>query len=206
MESGPSPALHPKCLRVAPVTDTISLTVSGASSHPRLTPTHHPFCQERFLLPLGSMKSDSFKCLCPGLGNIFILEPIRAPRRRNVRLARCGGSPLKLFGLEAGSMSSQREAEALALGMRTGVGSGCRSLTAPCTAAGSEAHGRKGLIGSGLQRPEDRRQRHCPLTVLPQWRLKNYSVTWNPLLARFLKATGAEPWTHVALRVHETSV
>lgn len=66
-----------------------------------------------------------------------------------------GGGPLKLSGLEAGSRSSQREAKVLALGMRTGPGLGgaadCRTLTAPHTAAGSEAHGRKGFIGSGLQ-------------------------------------------------------
>lgn len=66
VEPSPSPALHPKCLQVAPFTGMVALTISGASSHPRLTPTHHPFCQERFLLPLGAMKSDSFKC--PWLG------------------------------------------------------------------------------------------------------------------------------------------
>ena len=46
-----------------------------ANSNSRLTTTHHPFSEKKFLLFLGSKKSHGFEYLWPGLGFILILDP-----------------------------------------------------------------------------------------------------------------------------------
>lgn len=93
------------------------------------------------------MKNCSLKRLWPGFSHVLIREPPRAPARRTVGLSGHAVSPLGLLGRNVvGRVPGG--AEDRCLGWRRQQSP--RHRRPPCTAVGSEVHGREGLTGQGL--------------------------------------------------------